>query len=1316
VQRCETAASGEDDVANIIIEGTNDANELVGGDDNDNIFGYGGDDRLFGGANNDYLLGHVGFDQLFGAQGNDGLEGGLDADLLDGGEGADTALYWNATAGVIASLAAGLGSGGDAAGDVYVSIERLYGSNFDDLLEGNDGDNTIAGLDGDDVIRGLGGNDSLQGEGGDDAIYGGAGADYISGRGGFDYARYDDSPAGVTVSLAAAFNGGAAEGGDATGDKLLEMEALVGSAFADSLTGDHQANDLQGGGGDDVLTGLQGNDTLDGGNGSDAAIFSGSRSDYLISLDASTGTYTVRDLRTGSTADGVDQVRNVETFVFADGAVATAALFDGYPASIVGDDGDNTPTGTSNDDYLSGLGGNDTLVGFGGQDLLDGGAGDDTLDGGDGIDTAVYALARAGVLVSLAQAGAQSTGGAGVDTLRAIENLIGSDFDDRLTGDDGANVLYGLAGNDTLLGGSGDDILIGGSGRDVLDGGEGFDLVSYETAARPQGLLPIVVINLSDPTDAWGDAVGDSFIGIEGVIGSSFNDFIVGRGDVDETLIGGTGNDIIFGQGSDYAQADQVSEDTLIGGAGNDLLIASAASDTLHGSEGIDSVSYSHGVEDPASGIVVDLSDPSRNTGIAAGDTYDSIENVMGSILDDTIVGNAGDNVLMGSYGDDVLIGGAGADVLNGNWFFPDIDAEVVLEEGFSPDTWVIIYEGMPFEGLDGLDLASYAPASSGIVASLRDSTTNTGDAAGDTYVLIEGLVGSQHDDVLEGDVNGNVLAGGGGDDTLIGGDLDWRSTRDRLDGGDGHDTAIVAGRRDDYRISYDFATQSFILDQPGNSTELHDIEVLQLDDVTISVAHLFAGDAADNALIGTDADDDISGALGNDTLEGLGGDDRIDGYLGLDLASYEHAAAAVHVDLRIAGAQDTGGGGTDTLLLIEGLVGSAFNDALIGTAGDNVLIGGGGDDLLIGFLGANTFDGSAGSDTVSYASVRFGADVDLAIGGPQITHADSFGVVASDTLVGIENLIGSESWGDTLKGDSGANRLMGGGGWDVLMGRGGDDILDGGSATDTASYADAASGVTVDLAIAGPQETGEGADALISIENLTGSEFADTLKGDGGWNHLIGGGGNDILMGRGGSNILDGGAGVDTVSYDGASVGVTVELGSVSGGHGSGDGFDSLISIESAVGSSFADTLIGDGGANALDGSAGNDHLTGSLGRDTLTGGAGSDMFDFNALAESGVGTGNRDTITDFRPGVDDIDLSTIDANTARGGDQSFSFGGTGEFRGKAGELRYQTFDQPGTANDITVVTGDVDGDRVADFEIEISGIVQLTKNDFLL
>jgi Ca2+-binding RTX toxin-like protein len=758
-------------------------------------------------------------------------------------------------------------------------------------------------------------------------------------------------------------------------------------------------------------------------------------------------------------------------------------------------------------------------------------------------------------------------------------------------------------------------------------------------------------------------------------------------------LIGGVGDDLLIGQGG---------TDTLVGGIGDDLLMDAIGNVRFEGSDGRDAVSYSHGYTDLTVGVTADLSDPSRNTGVAAGDSYDGIEDLLGSVLNDVLIGDEGTNALNGSYGDDRLVGGAGADVLNGNVFF----------------NWnaAITYEGEPDSSNDGFDVASYESATSGVRASLRDASLNTGDAAGDSYVLIEGLAGSAFDDILEGDKNSNSLEGGAGDDTLIGTAGFWNFYTDTLDGGEGFDTAVLSALRAAYIVTYDAPTQTFSLVSNVDSAQVRNIEALQFADGTIAVASLVAGDNGDNTVLGSDNDDDINGAGGNDTLEGLGGNDRIDGGPGLDLASYAQAAAAVRIDLGLNGGQNTGGGGVDTLLSIEGLVGSAFDDVLIGNAGDNVILGGAGNDLLIGLLGTNVLDGGTGSDTVSYASARSGATVDLALSGSQPTFSDAGLSVARDTLVGIENVIGSDESGDTLKGDGGANRLTGGGGFDTLMGRGGDDILDGGSQVDTVSYAEATAGVTVDLTVAGPQATGEGTDTLVGIENLTGSAFADTLKGDAGSNYLRGGGGNDTLMGRAGDNILDGGEGVDTVSYAGAAVGVTVDLGSSAGAHGSGDGFDTLISIESAIGSASADTLVGNAQANALSGGGGNDRVTGALGCDTLTGGAGADVFDYDALAESATGSGNRDIITDFQKGLDDIDVSGIDANSARGGDQGFRFIGTQDFRGREGELRYQTFDQAGTANDFTLVSGDVNGDRIADFEIEIVGILQLTSAEFLL
>ncbi|MDU9415778.1 retention module-containing protein [Pseudomonas sp. zfem005] len=128
----------------------------------------------------------------------------------------------------------------------------------------------------------------------------------------------------------------------------------------------------------------------------------------------------------------------------------------------------NTLAGGSGNDVLIGGVGNDTLNGNNGNDLLVGGAGDDALNGGGGIDTASYVDATSGVTVSLASAAAQNTGGAGTDTLSGIENLIGSNFGDVLTGNSGDNTLSGLAGNDTLIGNGGNDILSGGDGADTF--------------------------------------------------------------------------------------------------------------------------------------------------------------------------------------------------------------------------------------------------------------------------------------------------------------------------------------------------------------------------------------------------------------------------------------------------------------------------------------------------------------------------------------------------------------------------------------------------------------------------------------------------------------------------------------------------------------------------------------------------------------------------------------------------------------------------------------------------------------------------------
>ena len=173
-----------------------------------------------------------------------------------------------------------------------------------------------------------------------------------------------------------------------------------------------------------------------------------------------------------------------------------------------------------------------------------------------------------------------------------------------------------------------------------------------------------------------------------------------------------------------------------------------------------------------------------------------------------------------------------------------------------------------------------------------------------------------------------------------------------------------------------------------------------------------------------------------------------------------------------------------------------------------------------------------------------------------------------------------------------------------------GDDTLDGGDGTDTASYSDAGSGVTVSLASQGSaQDTGgAGSDTLTNIENLTGSAFDDTLTGDANANTLHGLGGDDTLQGGAGNDTLDGGDGTDTASYADAASGVTVSLAIGTAQDTIGAGTDTLTNIENLTGSGHNDTLTGDAGANVLAGGAGDDTLSGGGGNDTLDGGDGTD------------------------------------------------------------------------------------------------------------
>ena len=895
------------------------------------------------------LIGSAYADTLTGNDRGNILIGGAGADTLDGERGVDTADYSTSAEAVQAYLDGTAGTGGDAAGDTLTNIENLIGSAYADTLFGNDADNVLAG------------------GAGDDMLIGGGGADTLDGGDGTDTASYANAEAAVT-----AYMDGSDEGsGDAAGDIYVDIEILMGSAYADTLFGDDTDNILIGGAGADTLNGGAGTDTvtyadtetavtayLDGtaGTGGDAAgdtlsniekLIGSAYADTLFGDDAEnilaggTGDDT---LIGGGAADTLDGGAGSDTASYANAEAAVTAYLDGS------DEGSGDATGDIYIDIenLAGSAHADTLFGDAHDNVLTGGAGADTLDGGAGTDTASYADASSRVYIDLTAA-SQLFGDAHGDRLTNIENLIGSSSNDTLTGDAGGNLIDGGAGNDSLAGGAGDDTLIGGAGADTLVGGAGTDTASYAASDAA------VEVRLNGSTAAGGHAQGDVLTGIENLIGSAYADTLFGD-ENDNVIEGGVGADRLDGgrgsdtasyagaeaavtaylDGSDAGSGDAAGDiyvdiENLIGSAQADMLFGDendnvieggGGADTLDGGAGSDTVSYANA----GTAVTAYLDGADEATGDAAGDTLTNFENLMGSAYGDTLFGNENDNAIAGGAGDDTLTGGGGADRLDGG---------------------------------DGTDTADYSASAEAVQISLDGSAGTGGDAAGDTLSTIENLVGSAYADTLTGDAHDNVQIGGTGADTI--------------DGGDGADTADYSASADAVQISLDGSA--------GTGGHAADDRLNNIENLT--------GSAHDDTLTGDDGDNILIGGDGADTLDG--GD-------GTDTVSYASSLSSVFINLRnmqgyYGDAQD------DRLTNIENVIGSDFDDYLYGNGADNVLSGGRGNDVLIGGgprFGQNVDGGGNNILTGGEGADMFGVD---RTSNPGLDRVTDFSVAEGDKL-----------------------------------------------------------------------------------------------------------------------------------------------------------------------------------------------------------------------------------------------------------------------------------------------------------------------------
>ena len=793
---------------------------------------------------------------------------------------------------------------------------------------------------------------------------------------------------------------------------------------------------------------------------------------------------TVNEIDIFNTANGTTLVTMVG---FAIDAVALNAAVNALQTS------DFSQLNALFDQYsydATGGSGNDTLLAFGNADAFDGGGGLNTVD---------YVHYGSGITADLANP-SLNTGNAAGDGYSNINSLIGTNYNDTLIGDANNNALEGGAGADTLIGGGG-----------------ALDFASYVHAPTPG--VTAYLVDPSDPTynplyANTGDAAGDIYIGINGLIGSNFADKLIGDNN-DNYLRGRGGGDVLDGGG------------------------------------GSDTADYAHG-----GAVRADLSNPATNFGDATGDTYISIENLRGSDFNDVLVGDAGNNRLEGGLGIDQTIytaatGGIIVDMAAGTVSGPGVgnDTLVSIESirgSAFADTYVATgYTGASaigsvpatyneFEGMAGDDVItgngntalSYLHATDGVTVDLLAGTahgTVPGDLANigtDTFTGVQVVRGSAYNDTLLGSNNTTqpeLFEGDGGNDFI-----DGRGGFDRVTYAPRLDNSVTGG------ITVSLAAGTVVGDLSVGTDTLRSIEAVRGTNFADTYNATGFGQAGAVNI----------GSLGTfNEFEGMGGDDNITGN-GNTRISYINATAGVTVDLAFT----TVSGST-------GIAHATAIDAGIGTdtifGGVNAIIGSGFADTLYGSNNASltleTFDGGAGNDTIDgrggFDQAVYNADNGTASG---ISVDMAAGTVAGDASIGTDTLISIESvrgtnFADTYvaTGFSGASTDTGlAATFNEFEGMAGNDTITGNGNT-RISYVSATGGVSVDLA-AGTAigDASVGTDTFTGVSRVRGSNFNDTISGDANNNVLEGQGGNDVLFGRGGNDTLTGGTGSDRFFY----------------------------------------------------------------------------------------------------------------------------------------------------------------------------------------
>lgn len=1159
-------------------------------------------------------------------------------------------------------------------------------------VTGTSGDNTIDLWDWTGTPALTGGIMYSDGGAGNDTITGTAWSDIMRGGAGNDTLRDGGGTAGNTIY------------GDAGNDKIIASSGGVNTLYGDgvaeavtdgvdTITGGTGTDYIYGGGGNDILDGSLGNDFIYGGTGGDTLTGGRGRD----TLDGGAGNDIFRLYGDGWLQPGYDQPGGYTTF---------------YGNTGSNNSGDYYQGGTGLD-MLQAAEDNLTLV----LDDVTSLARDsiERLDGGTSLNFRVVV-----------------TGNGPQDFTRIATNNVTLDFgidDDVITGSSFDQLTVDTNGDGTP------DALNGASGNDRIDGGFGVDTVKFNGNYNGGYTVTVAgVDNLGrthfrvvDLVTADGNTGDDDLVNVERL---QFNDRTLDLTPTnwqDTDAVGGNAVDGVAGTVSENANNGAIVGIDLSVQASADLLAlvpgATASFSLLDNAGGAFAIN-------PVTGVVT-----LANAGMLDYETAPVLANGVDRGYTITVQASTGGVTAARTF--TIL-------VQNGNDRPIDIvDTDAVTADSVDEGAATGTYTGVQAQGTD--------PNGDALTYALSDNAGgrfNINAADGRIFVANGALLDYEASNAHNVTVRVTDSLGAWTDQTFTIYLNDIAS--EAWTGTAGADTYTLTSLGD-WTLN-GLAGADILTGRDGANV-------------------IFVGGDGNDTLTGRNGNDIFrySGTTGGlDIVDGGGGYDIIEALasnttIGLSsVANIEeiNGGGFTNVTIQLGAGNDVIDSNATTLTGIAAIRASAGNDTIIGTYGDETILGEDGNDIIRGGQGADILNGGNGIDTVSYAGSWDALVLNLA------TNAASGGDATGDTITGFENVVGSD-YNDSITGSTAANVIEGGAGDDIMNGGDGNDTfrisvnsgidaITGGNGTDTVLFTEnnavlaLSSLATVEVfnatGITNATITGNelnntlnfSAATLTNIAGIFGLDGNDAITGSAGNDIIIGGAGNDTLNGGNGNDIfrylggdegfdaLNGGAGTDTVQATGygAVIGLT-SITAVEAINGLGDtliqgsaaantlNFSTvtLSGIVAIDGGDGNDNITGSNGDDVIYGGNGVDRLTGGNGFDQLRGDAGNDIFDFNAVAESSVGS-LSDIILDFVKGQDKVDITTIDANSALAGDQNFSFLGAGAFTNVAGQLRFSN----NAGDGFTHIFGDVNGDGTADFQIRLQGTYTLTTTDFVL